>query len=291
MKHFFFLCLLIFSFAGFCQSGKTVYFGINGKRTGFDKPDIKKEIKKHGRKKLTVKTFKAADGDWMPIYTEKIKMESDSVFLIRMKGNEFSGKIRRVYEQKEDSLWKFTDWLGEKIKRTGFTTSKIPLIFEGEVTEFYPYGRIQSVSQYSNNELISNKNWLPNGERTVDDIFYSVDKEPWYEPGPDAIRKHVMETFKKYHFDFSTIEGQIIVGFVVKTDGTIDAARIIKGIAPSVNHISLVALATLEGKWIPARLNNREVNYLQVFPINFIHHDYDFETLELRGSMLYWTIN
>ena len=291
MKNLFVLLILLLPISVISQSTKTVYFGVNGKRSNIEKRDIKKEIKNRSGRKINVKTYKARDEEWIPIYSEKIKVENDSVFRIKMKGDEFSGKIRRVFEQQGPELWKFTDWLGETIKRTGYTKSKIPLIFDGEVTEFYPLGRIQSVSIYIDNELISNQNWLPNGDKTVDDIFYSVDNEPGFEPGLEEMHKHVLDTYKKYDFDFSTVEGRIVVGFIVKTDGTIDGFRIIKGIAPTVNQIALEAFATLEGKWIPAKLNQEDVNYMQVFPINFIYNVYDFETLELKGSMLYWTIN
>lgn len=291
MKTVIFFLILLLPITALSQPVKTVYFGVNGKTTNFEKRDIKKDIKNPSGRKITVKTYKARDDEWIPIYSEKIKVENDTVFRIKMKGDEFSGKIRRVFEQQGPELWKFTDWLGETIKRTGYTKSKIPLIFEGEITEFYPLGRIKSVSKYNDNQLVSNQNWLPDGERTVDNIFYSVDSEPGFDPGLQEMHKHVLNTYKKYDFDFSTVEGRIVVGFIVKTDGTIDGFRIIKGIAPTVNQIALEAFSTLEGNWVPAKLNNKEVNYLQVFPINFIYNVYDFETLELKGSMLYWTIN
>lgn len=291
MKKLWFILLLIYPITVFSQSDKIIFFGVNGKTKDIQKKDIQKEIRYRSNKKVSVKTYKSTEKEWVLIYTEKITVENDSVYEIKMKGDEFSGKIRRVFEPKGDNLWKFTDWLGETIKRTGLTKSKIPLILEGEVTEFYPLGRIKSISQYKDNELISNQNWLPNGDKTVDDIFYSVDREPWYEPGLQALHNHIMQTYKKYNFDFSTVEGRIVVGFIVKTDGTIDGIRIIKGIAPTVNQIALNAFASMEGDWIPAKLDDKDVNYLQVFPINFIYNSYDFETLEMKGSMLYWTIN
>ena len=52
-----------------------------------------------------------------------------------------------------------------------------PLLFEGEVTEFYSNGNKKSISVYKNNELVWNKNWLENGEKYIDNIFYSVDKD------------------------------------------------------------------------------------------------------------------
>ncbi len=291
MKKLFLLLFIVFPAMVFSQNIKVIYFGVNGKTDNIQKKDIMKEIKIRSKSKAQVKTYKAKDDEWIPIYSEKISIVNDSVYNIKMKGDEFSGKIRRVFELQEDGTWKFTDWLGETIKRTGITTSKIPLIFDGEVTEFYPLGRIKSISQYKNNQLVSNKNWMPNGDESVDNIFYSVDREPRYNPGLGRLHQHVLKTFKDYDFDLATVEGRILVGFVVKTDGTIDGIRIIKGIAPTVNQIALNAFQTVEGAWTPAKIENDDVNYFQVFPINFIYNVYDFETLELKGSMLYWTIN
>jgi hypothetical protein len=39
------------------------------------------------------------------------------------------------------------------------------------------------------------------------------------------------------------------------------------------------------------KTENKNVNYFQQIPINFIYNRYDFEYLELKGSNLYWMIN
>lgn len=81
-----------------------------------------------------MKTYIAKDDEWLPIYSESMKVENDSVFKIRMKGDEFSGRVIRIFEKLDDGSYQFTNWLDENIKRQGQTKSKIPLIFEGEVT-------------------------------------------------------------------------------------------------------------------------------------------------------------
>lgn len=45
------------------------------------------------------------------------------------------------------------------------------------------------------------------------------------------------------------------------------------------------------GKWKPAVLDDRNVRFYQLFPINFICGKYDFDYLELKRSMLYWEVN
>lgn len=285
--------LLIFAFPLFVfgQKDTTIYFGVNGKVNHIEKPAIKKEIDYRGSGKTEVNTYKINEDKWQLLYSEKIKVLDDSTFLIRMKGDEFSGRLIRRMELLENGNYKFTDWLEDRIKRTGETKFKIPLFFEGEVTEFYTNGRIKSVSQYINNELISNQNWLPNGDKTVDDIFYSVDREPLFNPGLGNLHAQILKKIKESEFDLTTVEGRIVVGFVVLKNGEIGGVRIITGLAGSLDYIAAQAFNSIEGTWTPAQLNNESVNYLQLFPINFIYTKYDFDYLELKGSMLYWEIN
>ena len=281
-----FLPLLTFS-----QNDTTIYFGVNGKMGVVENAVIKKEIKQIWLKKTKVTTSKLNEDEWQFLFSEKIKVVNDSIFKIKIKGDEFTGRITRHIEKLETGNYKFTDWLDKRIKRIGFSTSKVPLLFDGEVTDFYANGRIKSVSQYKNNELITNKNWLPSGKHDVDNIFYSVDSTPLFEDGIGRLHQHILKTFKDSEVDVADVSGKIIVGFVVKTNGKITGIRIVKGITGQVNAVALHAFQTLMGNWKPAKLDNRDVNYFQLFPINFIYNQYDFDYLQLKGSMMYWEIN
>jgi hypothetical protein len=291
MKNILIFLMMMIPFTGICQNDTVYYFGVNGKIENPDKKDIMKEVDYQGRKKINVKTYKATETGWQLIYTENIKIESDSIFQIRMKGDEFSGRVTRKFEKLEDGTFKFTDWLDDKIKRQGQTRLKIPLILEGEVTEFYPRGRIKSISQFINNELYFNQNWYPNGDVMIDDVFYSVDSEPEFEPGKGVLHEHVMKTIKDAKFDLLSVEGRVVVGIVVTKEGKIDGVQIVKGISQLLNGILVSAFNSLEGRWIPAKLNGKDVNYFLLIPINFIFNKYDFQYLDLKGSNLYWEIN
>jgi hypothetical protein len=291
MKYLVLIAIILLSIPAFSQNDSVYFFGVNGKLKDLAKQDIMKKIDYRSNRKIIVKTYKTSETGWLPIYTETIKISGDSDYQIRMKGDEFSGRITRKFEKQDDGTYKFTDWLDNNIKRQGQTKSKIPLILDGEVTEFYPYGRIKSISQYKDNELFFNQNWLPNGDVLIDDIFYSVDEEPQFVPGMGVLHKHVTQVIKNYEFDLSTVQGKVLVGVVVTNDGTIDGVQIVRGISQQLNGILVNAFSTLEGKWIPAKLNDKNVNYLQIIPINFIYNRYDFEYLELKGSNLYWMIN
>ncbi len=283
--------LFLIPLTGFGQKDTVYYYGANGKIDNPGKKVIMKTVDYRGNKKVRVKTFKSAETGWELIYTEKIKVESDSVCDIRMKSDEFSGRVTRVFENTGNGKYNFTDWLDEKIKRQGQTRSKIPLILEGEVTEFYAHGRIKSISQYINNELYFNQNWYPDGEAMIDDVFYSVDTEPLFGPGKGVLYEHIMKKIKDAKFDLSSVEGRVVVGIVVAKDGEIDGVQIVKGISQALNGILVSAFNSLEGKWTPAKLEGKDVNYFLLIPINFIFNKYDFDYLELKGSNLYWEIN
>ncbi len=291
MKRVLFFLLIFSPTLLFSQNKEVMYLGVNGKMGEVETPAIRKEIKNGVFKKEKVTTSILNDGRWQFLFSEKIKVINESEYKIKVRGDAFSGRITRRFGEQENGRWKFTDWMDEKIKRVGYSTSKIPLILDGEITDFYKSGQIKSISQYKNNELLTNKNWLPTGEQDVDNIFYSVDSVPLFKPGVQYLHKHILETFKESDVDVGEVSGRVVVGFVVRTDGKIDGVRIVKGIVGQVNAVALEAFKTIKGKWKPAKLAGKTVNYFQLFPINFLTQQYDFDYLALKGSTLYWVIN
>lgn len=285
------IVLVIFlPFFAFSQKDTVYYYGVNGRINNPEKKDIMKSVDYRGNNKIKVKTYKNSETGWQLIYTENIKVVSDSVFEIKMKGDEFSGRVTRVFETTANGF-KFTDWMEKTIKRSGTTKSKVPLIFDGTVTENYNSGKTKSISEYRNNELISNKNLQPDGTSLVDNIFYSVDTEPRFEPGIGFIHQQIRQAIKDAKFDLLTVEGKMVVGLVITKEGKIDGVQIVKGISQTLNGILVNAFGNIEGAWVPAKLNGQDVNFFQMIPINFIYNKYDFDYLEMDRGMMYWVIN
>jgi len=272
MKKLIFILIFGLPFIGFSQKDTLLYYGVNGKLDNPAKNEIMKKVDYRGNKKIEVKTYKISENDWQLIYTEKIKVVKDSVFEIRMKGDEFSGRVTRIFEPLNNGLFKFTDRLNSTVKRTGTTKQKVPLIFDGTVTENYNSGKIKSVSEYKDNVLISNKNWQSDGTPLVDNIFYSADIEPRFEPGMPFIHQQIRQAIKDAKFDLLTVEGKMVVGFVITKEGKIEGVQIVKGISQTLNGIIVNAFNKVEGAWVPAKLNNQNVNYFQMIPINFIYN-------------------
>lgn len=291
MKRFLIIIAILLPTFGISQNDTVYFFGVNGKTGNPGKKEIMKKVDFRGSKKIKVKTYKATETDWQPIYTEKIKVVKDSVYEIRMKGDEFSGRITRTFEILENGTFKFTDKINSTVKRTGTTKQMVPLIFDGTVTENYNSGKIKSVSEYKNNELISNKNWHPDGTPLVDNIFYSVDSEPRFEPGMSFIHQQISQAIKDAKFDLLTVEGKMVVGLVITKDGKIDGIQVVKGISQILNGIIVDAFGKVQGAWVPAKLNNQDVSYFQMIPINFIYNKYNFDYLEMDRGMMYWVIN
>lgn len=291
MKKLLFIFIIALPLISLGQNDTVYLYGVNGKIDNPVKKDIMKSIDYRGNRKIKVKTYKSTDTGWQLIYTENIKVVSDSVFEIRMKGDEFSGRVTRIFEPFENGKYKFTDRLSKIVKRTGITKLKVPLIFDGKVTENYNSGKAKSESEYSNNELISNKNWLPDGTPIVDNIFYSVDTEPRFEPGMAFIHQQIRQAIKDAKFDLLTVEGKMVVGLIITKEGKIGGVQIVKGISQVLNGILVDAFGKIEGAWIPAKLNGQDVNYFQMIPINFIYNKYNFDYLEMDRGMMYWMIN
>lgn len=282
---------LLLCFSSFAQNDTIYYLGVNGQLKPEGLPEIKKEIDYRGKGDVTVTTWKRTNEGWKEVYVEKINRVNQNQFSIKIKGDKFTEEVVRRFEEQNDGKLKFTDWVDNEIRRTGYSLSRIPLVFDGEVTEFYENGNKKSVSLYKKNRLVSSENWLESGEKYVDNIFYSVEREPRYQPGMKVLHHYLMEAFKKSQVDLSKTNGQIVVGFVVMEDGSIDGVQIEEGLNWQLNSVAVNAFQSLPGTWQPARIGDQDVRFYQLFPINFIHHNYDLEYLDLRGSMLYWEIN
>ena len=64
------------------------------------------------------------------------------------------------------------------------------------------------------------------------------------------------------------IQGQVILRFLVKENGSISDIQLIKGIDWDCNH-EAVRLVEKMPKWIPAKLNGKPVKTYYNLPINF----------------------
>lgn len=279
---------LFISLPAISQKETIRYIGTNGKLTTLKDASYLQSIKTKSKKESRVQTYQLADLKWKKIYTEHYKKLNDSTWQIRANGEDIPPVNIRYFSKLTDTLWRFRDEVEGMVIRKGTALSVIPLLVDGQVTEFYPGGAKKSVSLYENNQLISNENWNEDGQKYIDNIFYSADEYPTYKAGNKALNEHILYCYKNSGLDISTISGSIIVGFVVMENGTIEGIKVLKGLGPKLNQTACNAFATLKGQWTPAKLNNKTIRYFQVFPINFIFNEDRIEFAEIRDAVLHY---
>lgn len=281
-------CILLLLATPVFSQESVRYFGANGKITDVDQAIEMQNIRKKSPKKTTILTFVQKDKKWEKTTIDQYRQENDSTLQIKENSADFTGTIYRTFHRQGNDLYTFRDVIKKKIVREGTAKSVIPLILQGEVKEYYKNGNLKSISQYNNNELISNKNWNPDGEKYIDNIFYSVDVYPTFKPGAQVINKNLMIAFKNAGVDISSISGSLVIGFVITTEGKIEGVKVLKGLGPTINTVASETFLNLKGDWTPAKLDGKTVQFFQVFPINFIYKTQSLEFAELRGTTLHW---
>ena len=288
MKRFLFILLLFIGRGAGGQNDTVIFLGVNGRSVTEDKAERKKELDVSSGSRFIVRTFERAGDKWSLQYQEKIKKEEEGRYLIAVKGSGLSGNITRQYERTDDGFFRFSETIDGRLVKTGHSKTTFPLILHGEVTEYFDNGKCKSKSVYTDNELVSNENWLENGDPYIDNIFYSADSEPLYSRGMTDMHRHVSQALRNSGLDISKLEGSMLIGFVIMEDGSLKGIRVLKGLNTALDNISVLALQSLQGKWTPARIDGKPVRYFQLFPINFIHWETRFESVEFNGSMLHW---
>jgi len=274
--------------SAFSQKESVVYIGTNGKLTTLENALFMQKISTKSPKACSVEFLMLKDSKWEKIGTEHYKKVNDSTWQIKASGENSKGVSRRTFAKQADGTYQFRDLDGENVTRGSYAKSIIPLLFDGTVTEYYLGGKKKSVSKYENNELVSNENWNADGTKYIDDVFYSVENYPFFNPGNPALHAHIKKGFQNAGIDFSSISGSMKIGFVVMEDGTIDGIKIVKGLGPVINGVAVDSFKTLKGAWTPAKLDYQTVRYFQEFPINFISNEGRIDFAEMRGGILHF---
>lgn len=283
--------MVCFSFLAAAQRDTVIYTGTNGKLVTEESADRKKEVVYKQRGRVFVSSYSRQGDNWLLQYRERFRNLGDNSYRMKVKGDGISGIYIRKYEKLNDGNYRFEEVVDGNLVKKGHTREMFPLILHGEVTEYYGNGMLKSRSLYRDNRLISNENWYENGEKYIDNIFYSADSEPLYSKGMPEMHLHLKRAFLESGVDVTTVSGNMLLGFVVMEDGAIEGIRVLKGITPSLNAVAVNAVKSLKGSWKPATLDGNNIRYFQLFPINFIYRENRFESVEFNGSMLHWDIN
>jgi hypothetical protein len=284
----FLLVLLTLSGRSQGQRDTVVFTGVNGRLTAEDKADTRKEIISHSPSRFEIRTSQKSGEKWEPTLLETVKKTGDESYQLQFKAEKKKKVFTRQYKAQPDGAYLFSEYDGTRLTRSGRTLLRFPLLLDGETVDYYDNGQVKSRSVFRNNELVSNRNWLEDGSTYIDSVFYSVDEEPTLAGGNVKLHQHVLQAYKNTGLDFSSVAGNLLLGFVVMETGEIKGIRVLKSLSPQINGIAVSAIQTLDGIWKPAKLNGKPVRYFLLFPINFIRKAAVFDYMRFDGYLIYY---
>lgn len=248
-----------------------------------------KEVKERSGKKYVIKTYHRAGERWDMSLIERIKVLDNGDLRIRYKANNFfAKKMLRTMEKIGPDHYQFVENRAENMVRDGMSSRFLPLHLEGAVTEFHPNGNVKSISEFHDNQLISNENWQSDGSKYIDSIFYSTDKGPEYKNGEAVFRQFLLQKLADSKIDLSMIEDEVVIGWVVMETGDIDGVMALQGKSGELNRFLVEAIKEIPGKWEPAVLNGSRVRYFMSIPLNFKQSNIRFQDVELSSGMLHY---
>ena len=284
------LIILAFSLESMGQEG-VYYYGVNSKPvTQLSDAVSYKEVKKKSERKYVIEKHQMIEGSWEKMGKEKVKIESDGNQIIHYNNNTiFSKKFYRSMEKVGTGVYLFKETTLNGEIRNGTSTAFLPLHLEGTVVEYYPNRELKSKSEYRDNQLLSNENWLSTGTRYIDSIFYSVDEEPEYQMGDAFFKNYLIKSLEKSKIDMSQIEDLVVLGWVIMESGELAGPITLAGKSRQLNEYLVKTISEMPGYWTPARLDGVDVRYFMSIPLNFMHREANFQELEFSpGGVMHY---
>jgi periplasmic protein TonB len=101
------------------------------------------------------------------------------------------------------------------------------------------------------------------------DAYLNVDEMPVFPGGDEALLKFIAEnTHYPEQAKANSIQGRVIVRFMVKADGTVSDVSIMKSIDPLLDNESIRVVSLLP-KFTPGKLNGVSVPVWYMVPITY----------------------
>jgi len=106
-------------------------------------------------------------------------------------------------------------------------------------------------------------------EKPEEQIYQHVEQMPEFPGGPAALMKWLNENIEYPVIAAENgVQGTVTVRFVVKPDGSVGDAQIVKGLDPSCDKEALRALKKMP-RWVPGRQNGTAVSVYYNLPVRF----------------------
>ena len=100
-------------------------------------------------------------------------------------------------------------------------------------------------------------------------IFDSVDEQPHFPGGDGALMKFINRE-RRYPAEAynAGIEGKVICGFVVNTDGSITGAEIVRGVEATLNREAIRIVSRMP-RWVAGKIGDEKVPVYCILAIPF----------------------
>ncbi|MBR1550076.1 MAG: energy transducer TonB [Bacteroidales bacterium] len=99
-------------------------------------------------------------------------------------------------------------------------------------------------------------------------IFTVVEQAPEYPGGMEALYQFIASNIKYPGSPETSVNGKVVVSFVIEKDGSISNAKVVRELAPGFGDEAL-RVVKLMPKWKPGRQNGEPVRVQFNLPVNF----------------------
>ena len=101
------------------------------------------------------------------------------------------------------------------------------------------------------------------------EVYETVDKMPEFPGGMTGLMQHLSKNIR-YPAEAHTnnIQGRVVVSVIINTEGKVTNAKIVQGVAPSLDAEALRVTGTMPD-WIPGTKDGKPVNVKYTFPVVF----------------------
>ena len=273
-----------------CSGQENYYYGANMRPVSSEKEAMfVKELTKKSEKKYVIETRVLAGSGWTHLERQKIRVNQDGILRIRINDEHFfPRRIFRTMSGSASGLYTFEETAKQEKVRAGTSSTYLPLMLEGLVTEYYKNGAEKSVSIFQNNQLQSNQNWRPDGSPYIDSIFYTADKMPIFKPGVAYFQSCLIQHLVEAKVDLNEYDDDILIGWVVMENGHIDGVIPLKGKSKTLNQILVESITKIPGEWEPAVLDGKPVRYFISMPLTISHREAKFQDIEYSWGVLHY---
>lgn len=226
-------------------------------------------LKKDSKSSFILTSFRKNDQGWNKISEERIRRHSDTSFYIFSPIDNYI----RIYKKAKSGFYihdvllanpdgtyhTFYNWEGAS--RTLF-----PLIREGIWRAYSSFtGDLQFEETYENNMLKDSKYWISDSS-FIRDVFRYVSVPAKFQGGDDALRTLI---YNNLNYPGGHRHGNVIVSFVILRNGQITAIKPLNDIDQNLTREVIRLVNLTRTKWIPAKIGDKNVNYVTYFPISF----------------------